>query len=424
MRTMKYSNHIWRSVVSLLALIYILGSLGCARKAAPTYYSLGQGEVSVSLNSLLKGTINTSGTKDDVVSNLLIILMPRTSAAVTIVEYNTSTASLQTDTSDPSKTYITVGTKGKPLGKTDDLEIKLPKAGQYDIIFIANPTSQITSDIKNGAYKTFVWDTLEKGYEYKPKNAIASSHIRTMTMVYRNQEIGEGAYEAPFEWKVPTPAPQTPLAPVSNYPESYLEGGRVGLVRTMAKMKVTVKKIADECLSLYKPSHIKVTLHNVPSSFSMIETLWDGTTTDYTEIELLSTNWNGRTDVVVNDSYFPEKVFAPGANADWENNQATGGTMYFKVDVTRKKIADGVEDHVVYTLPLVTSTEAQQKKLSDGSLRFLDLITERDAVFSVYRNRYYQYTMSMPWDIGPQAVTIGFKATPIEEIRYDIPVFN
>lgn len=423
MRKMKYSKRTWCFI--LLTLIYVVGLSGCITQPQPSM-PLGEGEVTLSLSSMLKGTIsNATGTGDDQVTRLLIIFMPRTTAAVTIVDVNTSTADVQTDASDPSKTYITIGTEGKPVGTTDNYEIKLPQAGQYDIIFIANPTTEIASDVYSKPFKGMMLDLLEKGYTYEASNAAASAHIRAMSMVYRDQTIGQGTYEAPFEWKAPVPTTQPKLAPVSNYPESEIQGGdRVGLVRTMAKMKLTVKNLSNDCLKAYQPTNIKVTLHNVPKTFSLIETPWDSSATVHSEIVLYNKPWDGTTEVKVTDSYFPEKVFAPGSDADWENNQATGGTIYFKVEVTRRDKNTNTYDLVTYQLPLVSSTNAQQEKLDNRTLRFLDLITERDAVFSVYRNRYYQYTMSMPWDIGPQAVTIKFKSTPVEEITYDVPVFE
>ena len=157
----------------------------------------------MALKALLRGAISVgTSTNDNRVKRLLVCLVPKTAGTITVVDVitNATNTPVWHDTTDPSKTYITVGTKGKKgTGWMDDYEIKLPHAGYYDILFIANPTDVVATKVKTAAYPAFLNDVLfSDTYPFTDADRCTVRRVRMMSRVYYNQYIGQGTYEAPF----------------------------------------------------------------------------------------------------------------------------------------------------------------------------------------------------------------------------------
>lgn len=64
------------------------------------------------------------------------------------------------------------------------------------------------------------------------------------------------------------------------------------------------------------------------------------------------------------------------------------------------------------------------QSMEAGTGKYLDLVEERDADYNIYRNRHYKYTVNIPWEIENAMVNIAFQSTTIQDIEYDVPIFN
>ncbi len=398
-----------------------------------------EGATMLSLNSLIKGAIDVGpGTTDTHVTRLIIYFFPYRPDPLVRVDVTTSDTNtqVQTDNTDPMNpiTYITVGTKNKTT-PTDIYEIILPYAGQYDILLIANPTAAVETDILNAKTRSAILDIFNAHNDYSDlgDDKYFGPNVRMMSRIYRNQTIGMGTATNPFEWSPTLHSSSDVFFPVSSFPEAYQEddGTRVGLLRAMAKISVKIKALNSSCFTKYTPTNLKVTLHEVPKYYTLVETPWvQAPTSETHELVIYNKPWDGLTPVNVDPVYFPEKVFSATTPPDWVGNASVNGTLYFKVEITRVLTVGGTPaGFETIKLPLLTPTQAQMHQMTDPAvppaerLKYLDLMVDRDADYNIYRNRHYIYNISMPWEIENETVTIGFSSTTIEEINFDVPPF-
>jgi hypothetical protein len=416
----------------LLALFLLIGVNGCVKERLTCEGLIKQeGGTGVALTALLRGAISVgTGANDDQVTRLLVCLVPKTSGAITVVDVITSATNtpVWTDTTDPTKTYITVGTKGKKgTGWMDDYEIKLPHAGFYDILFIANPTDAVTTKVKAATYPAFLNDVLfSDTYPYTDVDKYYSGDTRMMSRVYYNQYIGQGTYEAPFFWQPILPSSTNAVfKPVSSFPRARSEdpGGRVGLLRAMAKLSLKLGTIDPTCLNNYQPTRVKVTLEEVPAFYTLAEKPWVRTLIPIS-VTIADEPWNGLTEMIPADIYFPEKIFSATEPADWPDPLHDKGTLYLKIEIARKRSDNSVADPQVVKVPLFTATPEEMQSMESGVRKYLDLVEERDADYNIYRNRYYKYTVNIPWEVDNAMVNIAFQSTTIQDIEYDVPIFN
>jgi hypothetical protein len=100
------------------------------------------------------------------------------------------------------------------------------------------------------------------------------------------------------------------------------------------------------------------------------------------------------------------------------------GTLYLKIEIARKRSDNSVADPQVVKVPLFTATPEEMQSMESGVRKYLDLVEERDADYNIYRNRYYKYTVNIPWEVDNAMVNIAFQSTTIQDIEYDVPIFN
>ncbi|MDI9605837.1 MAG: hypothetical protein QM305_11050 [Bacteroidota bacterium] len=416
----------------LLCLLLLSGMGGCIKERLTCEELVEQeGGTGVALTSLLRGAISVgTGTNDDLVTRLLVCLVPRRPGTITIVDVMTSATNtpVMIDTTDPSKTYITVGTKGKSgTGQTDIYEIKLPHAGYYDILFIANPTDAVTAKVQAATYPAFLSDVLfSDTYDYEEADKSYTVRTRMMSRVYYNQYIGQGTSAFPFHWQPTLPSGTNAVfKPISSFPRARSEdsGGRVGLLRAVAKLSLKLGTIDSTCLNNYQPTRVKVTLEQVPAFYTLAEKPWVRSLTPIS-VTIVDEPWDGTSEVTPADIYFPEKIFSATEPADWPDISHQKGALYMKIEITRKRSDNSVADPQVVKVPLFTATPEEMQSMELGTRKYLDLVEERDADYNIYRNRHYRYTINIPWEIEDAAVNIAFQSTTIQDIEYDVPVFN
>ncbi|HHU97238.1 MAG: hypothetical protein QM237_04180 [Bacteroidota bacterium] len=417
----------------LLSLLLLIGATsGCVKEHFTCEERIEQeGGTGVALKALLRGAISVgTSTNDNRVKRLLVCLVPKTAGTITVVDVitNATNTPVWHDTTDPSKTYITVGTKGKKgTGWMDDYEIKLPHAGYYDILFIANPTDVVATKVKTAAYPAFLNDVLfSDTYPFTDADKVYSERVRMMSRVYYNQYIGQGTYEAPFFWQPILPSSTNAVfKPVSSFPRARSEdpGGRVGLLRAMAKLSLKLGKIDPSCLNNYQPTHVKVTLEEVPAFYTLVEKPWVRSLTPIS-VTIADEPWNGLTEVIPTDIYFPEKIFSATEPADWPDPLHDKGTLYLKIEIARKRSNNSIADPQVVKVPLFTATPEEMQEMQAGTRKYLDLVEEREADYNIYRNRHYRYTVNIPWEIDEARANIVFQSTTIQDIAYDVPIFN
>lgn len=360
----------------------------------------------------------------------MVCLVPKTSGTITVVDVITSTTytPVWSDFTNPTKTYITIGTKGKKgTGWMDNYEIKLPHAGYYDILFIANPTDEVATKVKTANYPSFLNEVLfSDTYPYSDMDKAYSERVRMMSRVYHNQYIGKGTYEAPFFWQpILSSSTDAVFKPVSSFPRARSEdsGGRVGLLRAVAKLSLKIGTIDPTCLNNYIPTNIKVTLEQVPAFYTLVEKRWVRTSTPIS-VTIVNQSWNGLSEVIPTDIYFPEKIFSAAEPADWPDPSHEKGALYLKIEIARKRPNNSIADPQIVEVPLFTATPEEMQEMQAGTRKYLDLVEERDADYNIYRNRHYKYTVNIPWEVDNAMVNIVFQSTTIQDIAYDVPIFN
>jgi hypothetical protein len=413
--------------IAVLLLPLLILFAGCSQKTLTPSID-DEHQVRIGLSALLKGTISLESPNDNNISRLLVCIVPKTLGKSVILDLNTNSANtpVQIDNSDPTdpKSYITIGTKWKAL-KTDEYEIALPQAGYYHIMYIANPTVGIIDSILNRPLLSVIDDVFYKNRTYSESNKDYSNHIRMMSRIYYDQKIESGTKNNPFLWR-PTLSGIRVFLPVSSFPEAYLEdnGYRVGLLRSMAKFDITINSINPACLNTEKPSNLKITLFGVPTTYTLAEKPWNTASTSI-NLTLYDAPWDGSTNVVLDSLFVPEKVFSKTNPPDWVAENSVNGTLYAQIEITKVKAIDSSPaGNMIFKFPLLTATKAQMQSMTENKLRYTDLMIDRDADYNLYRNRHYIYTVSLPWYVENQTLNINFSSTAVQELMYDIPIFN
>lgn len=414
--------------LAVLGLYLLIAFAGCSQNRL-TPSNEDDGQARIVLSDLLKGTISLETPNDDNISRLLVCIVPKSLGKATVLDINTNSSNTPviTDSSDPMnlQTYITIGTKWKAL-KTDEYEIKLPHAGSYHIMFIANPTVGTIDTILNRPLHSVIDDVYYRKRTYSDLNKDYLNHIRMMSRIYYDQNIEVGTKEAPFVWRPTLPAGYKVFLPVSSFPEASLEddGYRVGLLRSMAKLDIKIKALDSPCLTEEKPTNIKITLCEVPSYFTLAEKEWDTTSTPL-NLVLYNEAWDGSADVIVDSLFLPEKIFPKTSPPDWLGESGVNGTLYYEIEITKIKVFDNSPAGIkTFAIPLLTATKSQMESMSANTLKYVDLMVAREADYNVYRNRHYKYTVNLPWYVENQTLNINFTSTSVQEIEYDVPTFN
>lgn len=250
--------------------------------------------------------------------------------------------------------------------------------GSNDIYFFANvPEGEVKDLTTRDKVEAYMKETKEFNSALN-KGATAALGF-PMSRVYYGQNIPEGyTVTNPYGWKPNTDGSGN-LAPVSTY-EDVKDPiqGKVGLVRTCAKISVNIK---GEGVAGVK----KVEYVNAFKQHSMKQL--EAKTFADTELQTLElfTNTGATLDkeLVV---YVPECLFdiSTASKPSWDTTKDVGvnGVNYLKITMDSEQ---------VYTAPIVHNGNSSVNS-------YLEIAKSDRAIYDIVRNNHYHFNVSVPED--------------------------